>query len=293
MKFEHLKLPGRRSHSSLPATCGCRLFLAFQCQAFGYDDTPTGPDDKPTKSYLTEALDVECTFFTGRHQPIIAMTVPFIVMWPVAMPLMYAFLLYRCHQAVLNHQPTALSRAIRFLWSEYEDKYYWWELVELVKKLVLTNVLLFIDLESGSTKFLRLITGLLIAFLGITLQLIAQPYHRLTDDAFNVVVQLMLVIFFIAGILIKLCDPEETPALGAVSPTAEETCYALVGLPSAYTASVIMIGTGIVVLAVPLLMLIQQLVAAQSMPILHDSVTMQPPVLFLEEGETYHLFLSQ
>ena len=106
------------------------LFLAFQCQSFGFDDLTS-----ETKSYLTASLDIECTG-SGAHQPIIALAVGFIVLWPLAMPLLYAFLLYRCRQSIQNHQPSPLSRAIRFLWSDYEDGYYWYEMIALTKKLV-------------------------------------------------------------------------------------------------------------------------------------------------------------
>ena len=106
------------------------LFLAFQCQSFGFDDLAS-----ETKSYLTASLDIECSG-SDAHQPIIALAVGFIVLWPLAMPLLYAFLLYRCRCSIQNHQPSPLSRAIRFLWSDYEDGYYWYEMIALTKKLV-------------------------------------------------------------------------------------------------------------------------------------------------------------
>ena len=87
------------------------LFLAFQCESFGFDDFTSD-----SKSYLTAALHVEC--MGGEHGSIIALAVVFVVMWPVAMPLLYAVLLLRCRQAIVGHQLTALSRAIRFLWGE-------------------------------------------------------------------------------------------------------------------------------------------------------------------------------
>ena len=105
------------------------LFLAFQCESFGFDDLTS-----ETKSYLTASLDIECT--GPAHQPIIALAVGFIVVWPLAMPLLYAILLYRCRRPIQHHQPSPLSRAIRFLWSDYEDGYYWYEMVLLTNKLV-------------------------------------------------------------------------------------------------------------------------------------------------------------
>ena len=80
------------------------LFLAFQCQSFGFDDLAS-----ETKSYLTASLDIECSG-SDAHQPIIALAVGFIVLWPLTMPLLYAFLLYRCRCSIQNHQPSPLSR---------------------------------------------------------------------------------------------------------------------------------------------------------------------------------------
>ena len=127
-------------------------------------------------------------------------------MWPVAMPLLYALLLYHCRHPILKHQPTALSRATRFLWSEYDDNYYWFEMgacvcrrslfhytslplggwltpcaVDLMKKLSLTNFVLFLNFgNGGNDKLLRLLVGLLIALLGLILQLQTQPFRKQT-----------------------------------------------------------------------------------------------------------------
>ena len=60
--------------------------------------------------------------------------------------------------------------------------------------------------SDGSTKLLRLFVGLLIALPGLAVQLILQPYARRTDNAVSSIVRLMLVLFFILGIMVKLCD---------------------------------------------------------------------------------------
>ena len=90
------------------------LFLAFQCESFGFHDFAS---KESTKAYLTASLNVGCTG-KDEHGSIIAMAVVFIVLWPVAIPLLFIVLLYHGRHAIVSHQPTALSRAIRFLWSE-------------------------------------------------------------------------------------------------------------------------------------------------------------------------------
>ena len=121
------------SYCTLPSVTRS-LFLAFQSESFGFDDLTS-----ETKSYLTASLDIE--FGSAAHRPIITLAVVFIVLWPLAMPLIYALLLYRCRRSIQNHQPSPLSRAIRFLWSDYEDSYYWYEMIALIKRLVCASTI--------------------------------------------------------------------------------------------------------------------------------------------------------
>ena len=288
------------------------LFLAFMCESYKVDD-----DAMVSKSYLTASLDVECN--RGQHTSIVVIAGLFIVVWPVAMPLLYAVLLRHCRHSISKHQPSELSRAIRFLWSDClrrhsnaglgvhsltrpprldvlladKDSYFWYELVVLVQKLLLTNVLLFLNFGSGgSNKLLRLFAGCLIALLSLTLQFITHPFRKHTDDAFNCVAQMMLVLFFLIGIVIKLCDSEGPDAIySLLDAKVENSCSTLVGIDSMWAASIIMICVGLAVVLVPFGMLLRQLTLSQAVPILRDASTMEPPILLLGPAERYHLFL--
>ena len=142
---------------------------------------------------------------------------------------------------------------------------------------MLTSFVLFINF-GGNDQLLRLLVGLLMAFFGLTLQQQTQPFRKRSDDALSYVVQLMLVLFFILGIVLKLCD-------------TDEFCSSVVGLDSAYTASVLMICVTLVGVLVPIGMVVHQLFFARPVPILRDMRTMEPPKLLLGEGDRYHLFL--
>ena len=142
---------------------------------------------------------------------------------------------------------------------------------------MLTNFVLFINF-GGDAQLLRLLVGLLMAFFGLTLQQQTQPFRKQSDDALSSVVELMLVLFFILGIVLKLCD-------------TKEACSSVVGLDSAYTASVLMICMALIGVLVPIGMVVHQLFFARRVPILRDAHTMEPPQLLLGEGERYHLFL--
>ena len=142
---------------------------------------------------------------------------------------------------------------------------------------MLTNFVLFINF-GGDAQLLRLLVGLLIAFFSLTLQQQTQPFRKRSDDALSSVVELMLVLFFILGIVLKLCD-------------TAEACSSVVGLDSAYTASVLMICMALIGVLVPISMVVHRLFFARPVPILRDAHTMEPPELLLGEDERYHLFL--
>jgi hypothetical protein len=254
------------------------LFLAFQCESFGWDDMQAN-----TRAYLTSSLDVECS--TEGHASIRNLALFFICVWPVGMTLLYVGLLWGCRRAVREHKPNTLSRATSFLWKEYDDRYFWWELVELSKKLVLTNVLLVIDTEEGSAKLVRLFVAFLVSLIGLTLTLFTQPFKRHSDNHLNIVAQLILVIFFVTGILIKLCDEDAANLM-------YNSCHNLVGFGSGYHVTLIMLCAGFVVILLPFGMFTRQLLVAQSVPIMQLASSKEPPSLVLSKELRYHLFLS-
>lgn len=256
------------------------LFLAFQCETYGMDDLNGG--SPPLRSFLTASLNVECG--TPDHTRLIIIAAIFLSLWPLAMPIMYSVLLKMCSKAIINHHPTKLSRAVAFLWGEYKDEYYWWEIVETYKKLILTNAVLFIDIENGSTKLLRLVVGLIVSLFGLVLQLSARPLKNLDDDAISCMVQIMLAFFFIAGIVIKLCEMESG------------SCTAIMGIQSAYHVSIVMISVGFIVMLGPFVMLLRRVNDSMGTPTLRIKPGFtgggNPPILHLDKTQKYHLFLS-
>ena len=55
------------------------------------------------------------------------------------MPVLYLVLLRAAKKAIIEDQPTALSRALNFLHKDFEPKCYYWEVVEVMKKIILVG----------------------------------------------------------------------------------------------------------------------------------------------------------
>ena len=65
-----------------------------------------------------------------------------VIVYAGVVPLMYAALLYSTRESLTRRKPhTALSRSLGFLAGSYKTRLFWWELVEVARKLIITGFL--------------------------------------------------------------------------------------------------------------------------------------------------------
>ena len=114
----------------LPST-STRIFRTFLCESIDYDD------DGTTKRYLYADLTLSCSSdeYKATRNTAIAM----LLVWPVATPLLYAGLIWASRGALRRGTPTELSSAIAFLSGDYSVSAFWWEPLEMCRKLTLTG----------------------------------------------------------------------------------------------------------------------------------------------------------
>jgi len=127
----------------------------------------------------------------------------------VGVPLLYAVLLRASSDAVLNQSKgaaTALSLSTRFLWADYSEPAFWWEPIEMCRKLALTGWVLVIDERYG---MLRVLVALLISTLFLTLRLTVKPLKRNDDRALMTFTELSLIMLYMAVLVIKACNVSE------------------------------------------------------------------------------------
>ena len=63
----------------------------------------------------------------------------YMFVWPIGVTGLYCTVLWMSRKAILTHVPTQLSRACDFLWADYNDSAFWWEPLEMCRKLALTG----------------------------------------------------------------------------------------------------------------------------------------------------------
>ena len=79
-----------------------------------------------------------------------------------------AVLLYKVRIALIGRTPTALSRATAFLHRDYKPEYFYWEIIELGRRTVLTG---WVALIPETKAFLRLMVGMLVSLCVLVLVL--------------------------------------------------------------------------------------------------------------------------
>jgi uncharacterized membrane protein YbaN (DUF454 family) len=177
------------------------VFNAFRCEPYELDST-TGEE----WSFLVKHPAVRCKPATSIYDGIFSFGLVCMVGWCFAVPLVYFLLLRGSRLSITMHRPNTLSRAISGLWKEYEPQFWWWEPLEVSRKLLLTGVVLLIPEE---TILLRTIIALLVSLFALVATGAALPFHRGLDDFLYAVSQLVLVIAFFASMLMKICESEE------------------------------------------------------------------------------------
>ena len=107
------------------------IFKTFLCFSIEYD--PSLGDT----SYLQDDVALRCD--TDAYSATYDTALLLVLLWPVGIPVLYSLLLFAIRRAFRTGRATQLSRATTFLSGDYRRRLYWWEPVEMCRKLTLTG----------------------------------------------------------------------------------------------------------------------------------------------------------
>ena len=96
-----------------------RAFQAFSCEDFDNGS-----------SYLRADYRIDCSD-AATYNPVLRLAWAAIILYPIAVPLTYALLLYAARDAIVSRTPSSLSSALSFLHRDFEPRAFWWEIAEV------------------------------------------------------------------------------------------------------------------------------------------------------------------
>ena len=229
---------------------------------------------------MRQDASVECG--SDDHGSITDVATGFIVLWPVGSLVLFTSLLAACYKPLQAKSPNALTRATAFLHREYEKTWYWWEAVELARKLVLTGFVLLIPEERA---FLRLVVATLVCSCYAVALAVVRPYKRVEDNVIAVATSLVLLLLFLGtnwsttflGIQERYQGADPADVLG-------------------FRSLNVIVDSMIILVAVVLAFFLVGAIAAArrvaKIPTIRLVSTKQPPELSIVRGLTWHLFNS-
>ena len=182
-----------------------------------------------------------------------------------------------------------LSDAGRFLWQDYNSKMWLWDIVDsTMRKIFLTGIIMFIDIQEGSNKILRLVVANIVSALYMGILLAFHPYQMKSDYYLAFVSNFLLICCFTLGMILKLC-PDETDA----NDSYEGFCRNFVGRGlDSFGASVLVLclafGMAIVSILTIAILTIRKLMG----PTIRMVSTKQAPNLELPHDCESHIFMS-
>ena len=255
---------------ALVPTVASRIFSSFSCAVFGYDDA-TGA----TRAFLAADYAIEC--HTDEHGSLRGLAGGLIVLWPVGVPALFAWLLYVAHHSGKASGP--LPSAVRFLHDEYEDAHRYWELVELGRKLLLNGFVFLIPLEHA---LLRLLLAIVVSVSHTVLLQQAQPYKQPSTAFAAVATSYLLSFSLILLLLVSMHNELEA-----------EQITGFFGFESVLPLAGIIFGINVSVLLVALALFVYQYrIERAQRSTFRVQATGEVPRLTLGEGKRWHLFLS-
>ncbi|KAL1519826.1 hypothetical protein AB1Y20_023332 [Prymnesium parvum] len=181
---------------ALVPSISSRIFQTFLCDRFAYDDAR----DLAAR-YVHDDLSLSCD--SEEYNAAFATGLLLALLFPLGVPLLYAALLHANRRAIRAGVVTTGSHAIRFLHHDYEPHAFFWEPLEMARKVVLTGGVLVIPetMEQG-----RVLTCLLLSIFFLTLQMIVKPLRAAEDEALTTIVQVVLVLLYLMLLALKSCQ---------------------------------------------------------------------------------------
>jgi len=140
-----------------------------------------------------------------------------IILYPVGVILLCCMLLFKCRQTLLYSDggtSSPYARSISFLHASFVPHYFYFDILEMMKKLLLVG---FASLMSpGSLE--QIVMAMILSMLFMILHLQSYPYRNQLDNVLATAVHLTLTMFFMWCTLLQtgaLGDPEEASSLSA------------------------------------------------------------------------------
>ena len=164
---------------------GGKVFSVFRCLLVG------------NTYYFLNSMEMKC--FVGQHGVLINLSFLFVAIYVLGIP-SYIYFVLRKNKSKLKHEK--IRELYGQLYLQYEEKYWYWEIVEMLRKVFLCGGLLTV---AAGTSF-QIVVALLVQFFYIVTISRLMPYKHLHDDVVQLIGSMQLFLTLFAGLMLKVLE---------------------------------------------------------------------------------------
>jgi hypothetical protein len=177
-----------------------------------------------------------------------------------------------------------------FFWDDYDESMMFWDVIDTVRKLILTGFIMFFDPEKGSNKLFRLTVASIISSLYLGILANARPYKRDDDFYLAFVGNFLLICCFAMGIILQLCNEEQ---IDIADEGDDGTCNRFVGFSlDSYRASLVVVLLTASMIVIAIVSLVITTMNAITAPTVRLKTSGHVPNLEMPKECNYHVFMS-
>mmetsp|Transcript_63054 Transcript_63054/g.167882 ORF Transcript_63054/g.167882 Transcript_63054/m.167882 type:complete len:825 (-) Transcript_63054:585-3059(-) len=160
------------------------IFFTWACVPF-----EVGPG--PPVQYLRRDLSVICQ--SDDHNTMVALAIGLVFLWPIGMQLLLFMTLWVNRKDLRAGTDNKYSQATRFLTGGYKPDFFYWEIVELFRRVTCSGFVILIPYEYI---FMRVLVAFAISLPILVMTAVLKPFKNPEDTALALVSQTILICAF-------------------------------------------------------------------------------------------------
>lgn len=163
-------------------------------QAFACDEIDNGT------SFLRVDHSVQC--FTPRHKWFMGYAGVMSIIYPFGIPFCYAAVLYYARTAIKSGQEAVAGSTVvlKELWQPYQKDAYFYEVVECLRRVVLSGVVVFVLPNTAG----QIATSFLLSMFFFVIFMVLNPYQHRSDTWLGIIGHAVVMLSMFSGLLEKV-----------------------------------------------------------------------------------------
>jgi len=157
---------------------------------------------------------LQCSWSNSTYVVLMVAAIFFLIVYVLGIPALYAVLLfYHKRQQLLTQKASTWSTAIEFLCEEYRPKMYYYELVYVLRRLLLVVCVTIIP----STTIWQYGCAVSVIMISVLVQIFCRPFKCAHDNYIEIIGALVLAVCYSASWLLQCASFESAPMFQSVA----------------------------------------------------------------------------